>query len=221
MKLIALAVVLSLSAASIAYAAPDEQKLWKASGYRVGNASNWYYDESVRVGSFTHEADIPGIFRGKVNVLKPSPKPMALSKTAREPDFRWRAKDSGELSVDDYLARQRIMGLIIIKDGVVQVERYQYDRKPTDRFTSHSMAKSITALAVGFAQQEGRIRSLDDRADQYAPKLRGTIYGDTPIRNLLRMASGAKYEQTYDGTGDTGRFSAAIARDGIEVRRVS
>jgi CubicO group peptidase (beta-lactamase class C family) len=216
MKLIALAVILPLTAASIAYAAPDEEKLGKASGYPVGNASNWYYDESVRVGSFTHEADIPGIFRGKVNILKPSPKPMVLPKAAREPHFSWRAKDRGELSVDDYLARQRIMGLIIVKDGVVQVERYQYDRKSTDRFTSHSMAKSITALAVGFAQQEGRIKSLDDRADRYAPKLRGTIYGDTTIRNLLRMASGAKYEQTYDGTGDTGRFSAAIARDGIE-----
>jgi hypothetical protein len=109
MKLIALAVILPLSAAPIAYAASDEEKLGKASGYPVRNASNWYYDESVRVGSFTHEADVPGIFRGKVNVLKPSPKPMPLSKTAPEPDFRRRAKDSGELSVDDYLARQRIM----------------------------------------------------------------------------------------------------------------
>ena len=46
-------------------------------------------------------------------------------------------------AVDDFLARQRIMGLLIVKDGVIQVERYQYDRKPTDRFTSQSMAKSI------------------------------------------------------------------------------
>jgi CubicO group peptidase (beta-lactamase class C family) len=92
------------------------------------------------------------------------------------------------------------------------------DRSLTKRtFPVSSVARStITALAAGFAQQEGRIKSLDDRADQYATKLRGTIYGDTTIRNLLRMASGAKYEQTYDGTGDTGRFSAAIARDGIE-----
>jgi hypothetical protein len=120
MKLIALAAILPLTAASIACAAPDEEKLGKASGYPVGNAVNWYYDESVRVGSFTHEADIPGIFHGKVNVLKPSPKPMALPKSAREPDFRWNPKDASGLSMDDYLARQRIMGLIIVKDGVAQ-----------------------------------------------------------------------------------------------------
>ena len=216
MTLIASAIV-PLTVASIACGAPDEDRLGKQAGYPIGNAANWYYDESVRVGSFTHQADISGIFHGKVNVLQRSKNPMLLPKAAREPAFRWNGKDARGLSLDEYLARQRIMGLIIVKDGVVQVERYQYDRRPTDRFTSQSMAKSITALAVGFAQQEGRIESLDDRADRYAPKLRGTIYGDTTIRNLLRMASGAKYDQTYDGRGDTGRFSAAIARDGIEA----
>ena len=43
------------------------------------------------------------------------------------------------------------MGLIVVKDSVVEVERYQYDRKRSDRFVSQSMAKSITSLAVGFA----------------------------------------------------------------------
>jgi CubicO group peptidase (beta-lactamase class C family) len=216
MRLNAFAAIVLFATVSRSFAAPDEERLGKQSGYPVGTARNWYYDESVRVGSFTHQAEIPGIFHGKVNVLHASSNPMPLLKAAREPDFRWTTKDAKALTVDDFLARQRIMGLLIIKDGVVQVERYQYDRKASDHFTSNSMAKSITALAVGFAQQEGRIRSLDDQADAYATKLKGTIYGDTTIRNLLRMASGARYVQTYDGSGDTGRFSAAIASDGIE-----
>src|SRR5215204_256178 len=132
MKSVALAAILALVAPLIASAAPDEEKLGKSSGYPVGKAANWYYDESVRVGSFTHQAEIPGIFHGRVNVLLPSPKAMPLPKAAREPDFRWNRKDATGLSVDDYLARQRIMGLIIVKDGVVQVERYQYERKSTD-----------------------------------------------------------------------------------------
>lgn len=216
-KQAALVIALVLGTASIAFAAPDADKLGKARGYPPGNASNWYWDESVRVGSFTHQAEIPGIFGGKVNVLHPSRSPMALPKAPREPAIRWRPKDGGDLSVDDFLARQRIMGLLVVKDGVIEVERYQYDRKPTDRFVSHSMAKSITALAIGIALGEGRIKSLDDRAERYAPKLAGTIYGSTTIRNLLRMASGAKYQQTYDGTGDTGRFGAAVARYGVEA----
>lgn len=211
-----IATVIAVSLASVVQAAPDEEKLGKSKGYPIGKASNWYYDEAARVGSFTHEAEIPGIFRGKPNFLKASKNVMPLPKPAEEPPFRWNGPDKIGLTVDDFLDRQRIMGLLIIKDGVIQVERYQYDRKPTHRFTSHSMAKSITSLAVGIALGEGHIKSLDDRAEQYAPKLKGTVYGETTIRNLLRMASGARYSQTYDGTGDTGRFSAAIVKDGIE-----
>jgi CubicO group peptidase (beta-lactamase class C family) len=214
------AAVLALSLGALAWAAPDEEKLGKSLGYpiaKIGNNKDWYYDESVRVGSFTHQADIPGLYQGKANVLQRSDQPMRLATAARDPDYRWSIDHERDLRVEDFLARQRIMGLIIVKDGVVQVERYQYHRKPTDRFTSQSMAKSITALAIGYALDEGTIASLDDRADRYAPKLRGTLYGETTIRNLLRMASGAKYKQSYDRTGDTVPFNEAIWRDGIEA----
>jgi CubicO group peptidase (beta-lactamase class C family) len=210
-------ILVPVTFASLAHAAPDEERLGKPFGYPVGNAANWYYDESVRVGSFSHQAEIKGIFHGQPNVLKPASKPMPLGKAAQEPDIRWNAKDARGLTLDDYLARQRIMGLVVVKDGVVQLERYQYDRKVRDRFTSQSMAKSITALAVGIAQHEGLIKSLDDAAERYAPGLKGTVLGQTTIRNLLRMASGMKYEQTYDGSGDTVRFSKAIANNDIEA----
>jgi CubicO group peptidase (beta-lactamase class C family) len=216
-RLAVLFILVSATFASLAQAAPDEDKLGKPLGYPVGNSANWYYDESVRVGSFTHQAEIKGIFRGKPNVLRPSSRPMPLPGAAQEPDIRWNANDARGLTVDNYLARQRIMGLIVVKDGVVQLERYQYERKASDRFTSQSMAKSITALAVAIAQHEGRIKSLDDTAERYAPRLKGSVLGQTTLRNLLRMASGMKYEQTYDGTGDPIRFGKAIAKDGIEA----
>lgn len=200
--------------ACLAHAAPDEDSLGRRNGYPIGNAATWYYSESVRVGSFTHQAEIKGIFHGRPNILQPSAAPMRLATATREPDIRWNAKGASNLTVDDYLARQRIMGLIVVNDSVVQVERYQYDRTAADRFTSNSMAKSITALAVGIAQREGLIQSLDDVAERYAPQLQGGVIGQTTVRNLLRMASGMKYDQTYDGTGDTGRFGHAIATGG-------
>lgn len=212
--------VLALGIGTLAWGAPDEERLGKSLGYpiaKIGNDKDWFYDESVRVGSFTHQAEIPGLYQGRANVLQRSGKPMPLAAAALEPDYRWSIGEARDLSVEDFLARQRIMGLIIVKDGVVQIERYQYDRKPTDRFTSQSMAKSITALAIGYALDEGKIASLDDRADRYAPKLRGTIFGETTIRNLLRMASGARYAQSYDRTGDSAPFNRAIWRDGIEA----
>jgi CubicO group peptidase (beta-lactamase class C family) len=142
---------------------------------------------------------------------------MPLPKAAREPDISWNGAGQQNLTIDDLLSRQRIMGLLIVKDGITQAERYQYGRKPTDRFTSQSMAKSITALAIGFALQEGQIRSLDDPAERYAPRLAGSVVGQTSVRNLLRMASGMRYRQTYDGTGDTPLFAKAISESGIEA----
>jgi hypothetical protein len=34
------------------------------------------------------------------------------------------------------------------------------------------------------------------------PELKGTIYGETTLKNLLRMSSGAKFEERYDGNDD-------------------
>lgn len=197
-------------------AAPDEKALGRDAGYPVGTARTWFYDESVRIGSFTHQAEIPGIYRGDVHILAASVHPLPLPEARREPDYRWTIADSRDLGVDDYLAHQRVMGLIVVKDGVVQVERYRYERRPTDRFTSMSMAKSIASLGIGLALSEGRIASLDDRAEKYVPSLQGSLYGETTIRNLLLMASGAAYRERYDRTGDSVRFAAAVSREGVE-----
>ena len=216
MRAVALSLALTLLGSAV-FAAPDEDKLGKHRHYPAGTAGNWERDESVRVGSFTHQGEIPGIFHGSVNVLEPAPNPMPLPVAKATPEYRWSIGDVRGLTVEDYLARQRIMGLIIVKDGTVQLERYQYDRRPADRFTSESMAKSITALAIGIALGEGRIEGVDDAAERYAGNLRGTLYGGTSIRNLLRMSSGAHYLQTYDFTGDTRRFSEEISRAGVEA----
>jgi CubicO group peptidase (beta-lactamase class C family) len=47
------------------------------------------------------------------------------------------------------------------------------------------MAKTVTAMLVGIAVAEGRIRSVDDRAAAYEPALAGTEYGRTSLRDLL------------------------------------
>ena len=37
-----------------AISAPDEELLGKSAGYPLGTRANWFYDERVRVGSFSH-----------------------------------------------------------------------------------------------------------------------------------------------------------------------
>lgn len=197
----------------MALAAPDEDKLGKSRGYPIGTPANYFYDESVRVGSFSNIDKID--FRAiTLAPLQASTQPMPLPKAENTPDFKWRV-DGRVYDIDDYLARQRIMGLMIVKDGVVQVERYQYERKPDQRFISNSMAKSIASLAFGFALQEGVLTSLDERADALAPELKGTLYGETTVRQLLRMSSGARFSERYTRDDDRARFATEATLRGI------
>ena len=112
------------------------------------------------------------------------------------------------MTIEDFLARQRVTGLLILKEGRVLLERYQYDRNAGHRFVSHSMAKSIVSLAVGLALQEKKISSLDDTVANYVRGLAGSAYGETSIRNILRMASGVTFKEVYDGKDDLAKFGA-------------
>jgi CubicO group peptidase (beta-lactamase class C family) len=187
-------------AASPALAAPDEELLGKAAGYPIGTPSTWFYEESVRVGSFSN---LDKILRH--NTLAKAASPAPLPKAASAPRFEYRF-DGRTFTVEDFLDRQRITGLLIVKDGTIVLERYQYDRGPEHRFVSHSMAKSIASLAVGIALAEGKIRSLDDMVSAYVPDLAGFPYGETSIRNVLRMASGVAFNEDYSGADDLSRF---------------
>lgn len=189
-------------------AAPDEELLGKSRGYPVGTPGNWFYDETVRVGSFSHmDSFLPH------RVLLKSDSPRPLRRAAKEPDYSY-TFDYATRSIDDFLARRRITGLMVVQDGVVQLERYQYERTPQHRLLSNSMAKSITAIAIGFALAEGKIKSLDDTAATYVPELAGSAYGETPIRALLRMASGVTFSERYDGNDDIHKFATLSVRDG-------
>jgi CubicO group peptidase (beta-lactamase class C family) len=71
------------------------------------------------------------------------------------------------------------------------------------------MAKTVTAMLIGIAISEGRIRSVDDPASTYVPALAGTEYGRTSLRDLLEMSSGVRFVEVYSGRDDVAR----LARD--------
>jgi CubicO group peptidase (beta-lactamase class C family) len=122
--------------------------------------------------------------------------PVQLARAATEPAIRYGFAGL-DLTLDDYLDRRPVTGLLIAKDNTILVERYQYGRTDTDRLTSFSMAKSVVALLIGIALKEGAIRSVDDLAETYVPGLKDTEYGRTPIKALLLMASGVAFSEDY------------------------
>lgn len=112
------------------------------------------------------------------------------------------------IDVDAYMRNQRTAGLIIVQDGKIRLESYGLDYTREGRWTSFSVAKSFTSTLVGAAIKDGKIKSLDDKVTQYIPGLRGSVYDDVTVRQLLTMTSGVKWNEDYaDPKSDVARFA--------------
>ena len=189
-------------------AAPDEDLLGRAAGYPLAPRLGRAFEEAYRVGSFSAMDRL-----SPHCVVEPATTPLPLPRAAEETAFRYRF-DGRTLTLDDYMQRQRATAVLVLKDGEIIAERSNYERKSDQRMLSNSMAKTILALAIGKALEDGRIRSLDDMAARYEPRLEGTLYGSTRLINLMRMASGARFTEDYSGKDDLARFNQAARQSG-------
>lgn len=97
----------------------------------------------------------------------------------------------------DYASINRVSGLLVIKNGKIAFEDYELGNNENTRWMSMSVVKSITATLVGIAIQDGFIKSIDDLVTQYLPELKGSAYDGVSVRNLLQMASGVQWNETY------------------------
>ena len=185
-------------------AEPDEEELGKSSGYPLG--ARWSAMGN-RVGSWSALDKVPGVL-GEFVARSDNHSPLPQASPAPAIQYRYR---NLRYTLDEYLERRRITGLLILKNGQIVAEHYRYDRKPEARFLSFSMAKSVTSVLIGAALERGIIKSLDDTAGLYAPDLAGSPYGQTPIRHLLRMSSGLTFTERYDGRDDVSKLSYSFA----------
>ena len=117
---------------------------------------------------------------------------------ARTPLENVHFEASGEhYDLFDYLALNRVAGLLILKNGEVVLEDYELGIGPETHWPSYSMAKSATSTLIGAALQDGSISSLDDPVTKYVPALKGGAYEGVSVRNVIQMASGVKWDETY------------------------
>ena len=122
------------------------------------------------------------------------------------------------IDVDAYMKDQRTAGLVIIQDGKIRLEKYGLDFSRDGRWTSFSVAKSFTSTLVGAAIRDGYIKSIDDKVSDYIPDLKGSVYDDVTIKQLLTMTSGVKWNEDYaDPKSDVALFNAHKAEPGVDV----
>lgn len=105
------------------------------------------------------------------------------------------------LSVQDFMEKTGTTGLMVLHDGAILHVEYRHGATATSTLTSWSVAKSVVATLTGIALKEGKIQSLEDKASKYIPELAGKAYGDASIKDLLRMASGVRFDENYASLG--------------------
>ena len=133
---------------------------------------------------------------------------LPLSKTPLQ-EFSYDA-DGQRVDLYDVISMNRVAGMLILHRGEIVFENYQLGNDQHSRWMSMSVAKSVTAMLIGAAIKDGAITSIDDQIVRYLPVLKGSGYDGVTVRQLLQMASGVAWNETYtDPTSDRRRMLEA------------
>ncbi|MCG8669650.1 MAG: beta-lactamase family protein [Pseudomonadales bacterium] len=142
-----------------------------------------------------------------ISATNPSPIPTDLQENVL-PDTYWykgRERDTASL-----LRETGTAGLVIVHNDKVIHEAYDYGNDERSTFASWSVAKSFTSALVGIAIEDGYINSVEDLVVDYVPELATTAYATSTIEDVLEMASGVDFSETYMIGTDVWNLQLAI-----------
>jgi CubicO group peptidase (beta-lactamase class C family) len=166
-----------------------------------------FWSQSQRDAAFRALDRLPVLAKSRVVPASGSPTPLPPGRALKLP-----------VDVDAYMAGQRSAALVVLHDGKVRLERYGLDFDRNGRWTSFSVAKSMTSTLVGAAIRDGYIRSMDDKVSDYIPQMKGSAYDDVSIRQLLTMTSGVRWNEDYaDPNSDVARFNNHQPEEGVDA----
>ena len=205
--MLAAAAALSLTTA-LAGAAHAQVSVDPAKNQGIASILTW--KDEVQAKGYR---DIEHIY--KTTTIKRGKTVHPLPVAAKQIAPTWTA-DGKTWTVDEYMKAYRVSGLLVLKDGRIVLEKYALGRKPADRWTSFSVAKSVTSTLVGAAIQDGKIKSLNEPVTTYIPELKGSAYEGVTVRQMLMMSSGVKWNEDYtDPKSDVAQAGGSVTQPGV------
>jgi len=156
---------------------------------------------------------LDGIFPVSTMTAAPAPFRFAEGRPLRLPSQY--SHEGTPRNVEDFLSLTETMALLVIEDGAIRFERYAPWGGRETKWVSMSVAKSFVSAAIGIAVQDGFIRDISEPITAYLPALTGSAYDGVPIKDILQMSSGARWNEDYsDPHSDINRFAAIFAQGG-------
>ncbi len=99
-------------------------------------------------------------------------------------------------SVAEFVDRQYIDGLLILKDGKIVFERYYGHATEAKPHLMNSVSKSVVGLVAGKLAEEDRI-DLSKPVSHYVPALAKSGWGPDSLQTVLDMRDGSAYTEVY------------------------
>ncbi|HIP32396.1 MAG TPA: class A beta-lactamase-related serine hydrolase [Crocinitomicaceae bacterium] len=103
-----------------------------------------------------------------------------------------------ELSVEekDFIDDYHTKAILVFRNDTLLFEKYWENHSAEKVSNSFSMAKTVVAILVGAALNEGKIKSLDDAVCDYLPEFCSKNKETISIRDLLTMSSGLDWTES-------------------------
>ena len=113
-------------------------------------------------------------------------------------------------TITDYIQTFKVAGLIVIRDGKILYESYNFGNNEKTRWVSFSVTKSVTSMLLGAAIKDRHISSVKDSIVSYLPQLRDSHYDDVSIEQVLHMSSGVNWNEDYSDPASDVSIASAL-----------
>lgn len=162
----------------------------------IGNVEQIYSGQLVPDLAVSTFRNIDRLFPSRTIAAGNSPRP--LRQALERLDGVVASVNGESYDLYDYLALNSVTGLLVLRRGDIVHEIYQRGNHRDTRWMSMSVAKSVCSTLAGMAIQDGLIpQGLAAQVTDYVPALAGSAYEGVSLRNLLMMASGVAWNETY------------------------
>jgi CubicO group peptidase (beta-lactamase class C family) len=142
--------------------------------YAIGKSSPGIYDLNVFPHSTIEKANKPYLWKNHERINQ----------------FRF---DKFERK---YHQRLGTKAFLVFKNDTLLFEKYFGSHKKETVSNSFSAAKTVIALLIGIAIEEGKIKSVDEPVGHYLLEFNENGRNDITIRHLLQMAAGFDWEES-------------------------
>lgn len=164
-----------------------------------------YPTEYVMRGIRWGDSDVYDYQKFPARPIAANPSPFQFKEEPAEAMVQALFEQNPEIhDLDDFLEQNQTQAFIVIQNDTILYEKYFNGAARETIVTSFSVAKSFVSALIGAAIADGFIQSVDEPITDYIPELveRDPAFATITIRDLLRMSSGIKYQETSFLNGD-------------------